>query len=48
MDNEAGGDDEVDYSWYNIVWKMRSIEQNSDGSSINNKKNHVCENEDIH
>jgi len=44
MDNE--GDD--DYSWYNIVSKRKSIEQNSDGSSSNNnKKNHVGENEDI-
>jgi hypothetical protein len=48
MDNEAGGDDEGDYSSYNIVSKRKSIEQNSDGSSSNNnKKNHVGENEDI-
>ena len=48
MDNEAGGDDEADYSSYNIVSKRKSIEQNSDGSSSsNNKKNHVGENEDI-
>jgi hypothetical protein len=45
MDNEAGGgDDEADYSSYNIVSKRKSIEQTSDGS---NKKNHVGENEDI-
>ena len=43
MDNEAGGDDEGDYSSYNIVSKKRSIEQNSDGSNSNNK-NHVGEN----
>ncbi len=48
IDNEAGGDDEADYSSYNIVSKRKSIEQNSDGSSTNNnKKNHIGENEDI-
>ena len=44
MDNEAGDDDDGDYSSYNTLSKRRYIEQTSDGS---NKKNHVGENEDI-